>query len=136
LLEIEVDEGVETTTTTTTTSTSTSAQPETKKIVEPTKPTQTIESVSSTSRSSETLATPAVRALAREHKIDIKQISGTGKDGRVMKGDILNFIDQSKGTRTAEKAQTATQARTVYKISTFYIKSSLDYKVYQRKLLP
>jgi len=35
------------------------------------------------------LATPAVRRVARDHKIDIGTISGTGKDGRVLKEDVL-----------------------------------------------
>lgn len=35
------------------------------------------------------LATPAVRRAAREHSIDITTIQGTGKDGRVLKEDVL-----------------------------------------------
>jgi pyruvate/2-oxoglutarate dehydrogenase complex dihydrolipoamide acyltransferase (E2) component len=38
------------------------------------------------------LATPAVRNIAKKHSIDINKISGTGKDKRVMKEDILAFI--------------------------------------------
>ncbi|KNC50504.1 dihydrolipoamide branched chain transacylase E2 [Thecamonas trahens ATCC 50062] len=38
-------------------------------------------------------ATPAVRGLARKHKIDLSQVAGNGKDGRVLKGDILKFIE-------------------------------------------
>jgi 2-oxoisovalerate dehydrogenase E2 component (dihydrolipoyl transacylase) len=41
------------------------------------------------------LATPAVRRLAMENKLDLNQIPGSGKDGRVMKEDILNYL-QSK----------------------------------------
>lgn len=37
------------------------------------------------------LATPAVRRLTRELNIDIVSITGTGKGGRVMKEDVLNF---------------------------------------------
>ncbi|KAL7629346.1 hypothetical protein AAE478_000866 [Parahypoxylon ruwenzoriense] len=38
------------------------------------------------------LATPAVRHLSRELKVDITEIQGTGKDGRVLKEDIYRFV--------------------------------------------
>ncbi|MFT5674932.1 MAG: 2-oxoisovalerate dehydrogenase E2 component (dihydrolipoyl transacylase), partial [Paraglaciecola sp.] len=37
------------------------------------------------------LASPAVRRLAREMDVDIRQVAGSGKKGRVMKPDLLNF---------------------------------------------
>lgn len=40
------------------------------------------------------LATPAVRHLSKEHKVDIATIEGTGKDGRVLKEDILKFVER------------------------------------------
>ncbi|CAI2179432.1 3470_t:CDS:2 [Funneliformis geosporum] len=42
------------------------------------------------------LATPAVRRIAREHNIDIGSIKGTGKSGRVTKEDVLNHIIPGK----------------------------------------
>ena len=38
------------------------------------------------------LATPAVRHLSKELKVDITEIDGTGKDGRVLKEDIYRFV--------------------------------------------
>ena len=39
------------------------------------------------------LATPAVRHLSREFNVDITQINGTGKDGRVLKEDLHKFVE-------------------------------------------
>lgn len=38
------------------------------------------------------LATPAVRRIAKENNVDITQIKGTGKDGRVLKEDVMAYI--------------------------------------------
>jgi 2-oxoglutarate dehydrogenase E2 component (dihydrolipoamide succinyltransferase) len=35
---------------------------------------------------------PAVRKIAKEKKIDVKNIKGTGKDGRILKGDLINLM--------------------------------------------
>lgn len=40
-----------------------------------------------------TLATPAVRRVAKEHNVDIRNITGTGKDGRVLKEDVVAFVN-------------------------------------------
>ncbi|XP_078493185.1 LOW QUALITY PROTEIN: lipoamide acyltransferase component of branched-chain alpha-keto acid dehydrogenase complex, mitochondrial [Ciona intestinalis] len=47
------------------------------------------------------LATPAVRRLAKEHGVDLNDIEGSGKDGRVVKEDILEFIEQPEATVTS-----------------------------------
>ena len=35
---------------------------------------------------------PAVRKIIEENKIDISTLEGTGKDGRIAKGDLLNLM--------------------------------------------
>lgn len=42
------------------------------------------------------LATPAVRHLCKEMEIDILEVDGTGRDGRVLKEDIYKFIEARK----------------------------------------
>jgi pyruvate dehydrogenase E2 component (dihydrolipoamide acetyltransferase) len=39
-------------------------------------------------------SSPLVRRIAKEHGVDIRQISGTGIAGRVTKSDILDYIDK------------------------------------------
>ncbi|KAJ9142156.1 Dihydrolipoamide acetyltransferase component of pyruvate dehydrogenase complex [Pleurostoma richardsiae] len=40
------------------------------------------------------LATPAVRHLSKELNIDIKDVTGTGRDGRVMKEDLYRYAEE------------------------------------------
>ena len=43
------------------------------------------------SKTNQTLS-PAVRKIVSEKKIDINAIKGSGKDGRVLKGDLINLM--------------------------------------------
>tara|TARA_A100001011_G_scaffold71334_1_gene73118 strand:+ start:318 stop:1700 length:1383 start_codon:yes stop_codon:yes gene_type:complete len=38
---------------------------------------------------------PAVRRIVAEKKIDVNKVKGTGKDGRILKGDVINLMDVS-----------------------------------------
>lgn len=51
------------------------------------------------------LAAPFTRKIAREHEVDIEQITGTGPAGRVTDEDVYQFID-GEGTITEEKVVT------------------------------
>lgn len=43
-------------------------------------------------------ASPAVRRLVREHALQLADIAGSGKEGRVLKEDVLAHIDQTSPT--------------------------------------
>ncbi len=47
---------------------------------------------------------PAVRKLVEENNLDASAIEGTGKDGRLTKGDVLEFLEKQKA-RGAEKPE-------------------------------
>ncbi|XP_076905097.1 lipoamide acyltransferase component of branched-chain alpha-keto acid dehydrogenase complex, mitochondrial-like [Bidens hawaiensis] len=51
-----------------------------------------------TTQESETLSltTPAVRNLAKQHDIDVNDVPGTGKHGRIQKEDVLNYVSSLK----------------------------------------
>ncbi|KAF4949846.1 hypothetical protein FSARC_13384 [Fusarium sarcochroum] len=49
------------------------------------------------------IATPAVRHLSKELKVDIADISGTGRDGRVLKEDIYKFIKERDAKDSAQQ---------------------------------
>jgi pyruvate dehydrogenase E2 component (dihydrolipoamide acetyltransferase) len=53
------------------------------------------------------LAAPPVRQLARELKLNINQVKGTGKEGRVTKEDLLNY---QKSSKDGSKKEIKTQA--------------------------
>lgn len=47
------------------------------------------------------IAMPSVRKLAREKGIDIRQVTGSGKNGRVLKEDIEGFVSGAKSSTEA-----------------------------------
>ncbi|QSS49290.1 dihydrolipoamide branched chain transacylase E2 [Histoplasma capsulatum var. duboisii H88] len=56
-----------------------------------------VEAISSPSKFA-SLATPAVRGMLKELKVDILSVSGTGKDGRVLKEDVLRYVAERDAT--------------------------------------
>lgn len=71
-----------------------------------------------------TLATPAVRRLAQEYNVKLINIQGTGKDGRVLKEDIVNYIEtNSKSASSGLATKTELPHTTPYQSTA---KSSKD----------
>ncbi len=50
---------------------------------------------------SDVRSSPLVRKLAREHNIDLAQVSGTGTGGRVTKQDVLDFVEHRSSAPAA-----------------------------------
>ena len=47
---------------------------------------------------------PAARRVAEEEKVDVEQVAGTGRGGRVTKGDVLSFL-KGGGSRQEERVK-------------------------------
>ncbi|GLJ10851.1 hypothetical protein SUGI_0136580 [Cryptomeria japonica] len=54
------------------------------------------ESPNSIENREKVLATPAVRQMAKEYGINLEDIPGTGKDGRVLKEDVLKYVTKQE----------------------------------------
>ena len=51
--------------------------------------------------SADPVLTPAVRRLVKELDLDPSRITGTGKDGRILKSDIMQYMDQQAASSAA-----------------------------------
>ena len=49
---------------------------------------------------SEAVLSPSARQLASEKGVDVGQLTGTGRGGRITKEDVLSFLDQRKAAPT------------------------------------
>jgi 2-oxoisovalerate dehydrogenase E2 component (dihydrolipoyl transacylase) len=70
---------------------------------------QTDVSDNTQSNRAKALASPAVRRIAREYKINIAIVSGSGKKGRVLKQDIESYMQSQNQPTAANKAASAQQ---------------------------
>lgn len=71
----------------------------------------TLEAVAAVSASNEKVrATPAAKRVARENKVELSLVSGTGPNGRVQEQDVLDYINHApKVTPLARKVAQAEQ---------------------------
>ncbi|XP_037527186.1 LOW QUALITY PROTEIN: lipoamide acyltransferase component of branched-chain alpha-keto acid dehydrogenase complex, mitochondrial-like [Rhipicephalus sanguineus] len=56
------------------------------------------------------LTTPAVRRIAMENNIRLTDVTGTGKDGRILKEDVLRYIELKQAPKPSAPAKAATPA--------------------------
>lgn len=71
---------------------------------------KTAETKTASTKAAEPALSPSVRRIAAEHDVDASKISGTGKDGRVTKGDVQSFL-QSGGQSSAAAMSARTDQR-------------------------
>ncbi len=53
-------------------------------------------------------SSPLVRKMAKEHRIDLSQVAGTGSGGRITKQDVLSYLE-SRGKRAAPAVPPASE---------------------------
>jgi len=67
------------------------------------------ETVDRTANNQKAIASPAVRRVAREYNIDLTQVAGSGKNGRVYKEDVIKFNQVGGHTSVIEPAPSIDQ---------------------------
>jgi len=71
------------------------------------------EGIQASKRNVKVLATPAVRRIAQEYGVTLSDVTGSGKDGRVLKEDILAHVSDSKPSPVPEFTPPVTPTRSV-----------------------
>src|SRR5690625_250596 len=61
---------------------------------------------------SRVIAMPSVRKYARDHDVDIQHVAGTGKNGRILKEDIDNFLSGDAPAAKAEETPSTETSQT------------------------
>ena len=74
--------------------------------------------------SSGSIATPAAAKMLSENNLSADAVSGTGKDGRVTKGDVINALSQPKPASSSVPAAAAPAARAA--LPTVAVPTSVD----------
>jgi pyruvate dehydrogenase E2 component (dihydrolipoamide acetyltransferase) len=57
-----------------------------------------------------TFVSPVVARIASEHRVDVNQVSGSGRGGRVTKKDILAFVESGGAAQPEAQAETQAEA--------------------------
>ncbi|XP_076894570.1 lipoamide acyltransferase component of branched-chain alpha-keto acid dehydrogenase complex, mitochondrial-like [Bidens hawaiensis] len=82
------------------------------------------------------LTTPAVRNLAKQHSIDVNDVPGTGKHGRIQKEDVLNYVASLKNEPSSvEPTLEAEQIIQPMANESLYQDKTLPIRGYQRAMV-
>lgn len=84
------------------------------------------------------MATPVARKLAKDLKVDIQEVKGTGPGGRVMKEDIKSFADgkgkeQADRPKPGQKSHQVKEAEDVKKIPMNTMRKTISKHMTQSK---
>jgi 2-oxoglutarate dehydrogenase E2 component (dihydrolipoamide succinyltransferase) len=94
----------------------TAAGPATEPPTSPEKPAEAVAEPAPAAAAAETaetgdqILTPAVRRLVREMNIDASKIKGTGKNGRILKSDVMAYLDKQSSSDDADLRAAAAPA--------------------------
>ena len=55
-------------------------------------------------------SSPLVRKIAKEHELDLRQVSGTGSSGRITKDDVLQYLEKGGAPKAAAAVGPAASA--------------------------
>ncbi len=87
------------------------------------------------SKTGKVLATPAVRRLAREMNIDINQVEGTGRGGRVTASDLESFGGGSRSTdRAPQRDRISPERMTAPPVATKGVSQRIPFRGVRRKI--
>lgn len=63
-----------------------------------------LQNISNSSKANNEILSPAVHRLTKEHNVNISNIIGSGKDGRITKGDILEVISSEGSNKNTSSS--------------------------------
>lgn len=65
------------------------------------------------------IAMPSVRKFARDNDVNIKEVNGTGKNGRILKEDVESYLsgDQPSSEASEDKAETSSEDKQETKVA-------------------
>jgi 2-oxoisovalerate dehydrogenase E2 component (dihydrolipoyl transacylase) len=66
---------------------------------------------------------PVVGRIAAEHQVDLALVSGTGRDGRVTKQDILAYIEQRATSSETDRLETTSEPAVLAEEATLQVES-------------
>ena len=91
------------------------AEPEEEQAEEDEKPAATAAAVGKERPAKAGKTSPAVRRLLEEHDLDAAMVAGTGRDGRITKGDVMDFLkaDQSSDVTPGDREPVAEEGEAV-----------------------